>query len=73
MFNTSSLQSADQGSGFSPFRFLRRGVVLAFAVIQILLGAPLLLDRGGIPPRGGGGGFFFPWGATRAAPVGGAG
>jgi len=69
VFNTSSLQSADQGSGFSPFRFLRRVVVLAFAVIQILLVARILLDLGVIPPEGAWGEFIISWSDTLAAPV----
>lgn len=69
MFNISSLRSANQEAGFSPFRFLRRVVVLAFALIQILLVARILLDLGVIPPEGSWGEFIIQWSDILAAPV----
>ncbi len=73
MFNISNLRSANQESGFSPFRFLKRVVVLAFALIQLLLVARILLDLGVIPPEGAWGEFIIQWSDVIAAPVAGLG
>ncbi len=57
------------GTGFSPFRFLGRVVVLAFALIQLILVARILLDLGVIPPEGGWSEMIISFSDTLAAPV----
>ncbi len=71
MFNLTQLRGANQNqeSGFSPFRFLRRVVLLAFALIQLLLVARILLDLGVIPPVGSWSEFIITWSDIFAAPV----
>lgn len=73
MFGTSNVNAAATQSGFSPFRFLKRVVVLAFALIQLLLVARILLDLGVIPTEGGLGEFVVTWSDLFAAPVAGLG
>ena len=69
MLNMSRLRAMEQGPGFSPFRFFKRVVVLAFALIQLLLVARILLDLGVIPPEGSFGEFIVQWSDILAAPV----
>jgi hypothetical protein len=57
----------------SPFRLLRRLVVLAFAVIQAILVARILLDLGVIAAEGGISGFIITSSDALAAPVQGVG
>lgn len=53
----------------SPMRLMRRLVVLAFAVIQAILVARILLDLGVIPAEGGISGFIITSSDALAAPV----
>lgn len=53
----------------SPFRLMRRLVILAFAVIQAILVARILLDLGVIPAEGGISGFIITSSDALAAPV----
>jgi hypothetical protein len=57
------------GTGFSPFRLLQRIVVLAFALIQLVLVARILLDLGVIPPEGSWSEMIISFSDTLAAPV----
>jgi hypothetical protein len=67
-------RSAGAGmTGFSPFRFLSRVVVLVFALIQLVLVARILLDLGVIPPEGAWSERIISWSDTLAAPVEGVG
>jgi len=62
-------QPYDTGPGFNPFRFFKRVVVLAFALIQGVLIARILLDIGIIPAENAFGTFIIVWSDTLAAPV----
>lgn len=68
MFSASRLQAGAE-TGFSPFRFLKRAVVLAFALVQLVLVARILLDLGVIPPEGTTGELIITWSDILAAPV----
>ncbi len=57
------------GAGLSPFRFLARAVVLAFALIQLVLVARILLDLGVIPPAGSWSEMIISFSDALAAPV----
>lgn len=64
---------AGTGGGFDLSRLLRRLVVLAFAVIQLVLVARILLDLGVIPVESGVAGWVVTWSDLLAAPVQGVG
>lgn len=55
--------------GFDLSRVLRRLVVLAFALIQLILVGRILLDAGVIPEEGQWGGRIVPWSDILTAPV----
>lgn len=59
--------------GFNPFRWLRRAVVLGFALIQGVLVGRILLDLGIIPGAGGWVEPLVTWSDAAAAPVQGVG
>lgn len=58
-----------QRQGFNPFRFVRRVVVLGFAMIQLVLVARILLDLGIVPSEGTWGITIIYWSDFFAAPV----
>jgi hypothetical protein len=60
-----------RGRGFSPLRLIGRLVVLAFAVIQLILVARILLDLGVIPADLPGVDLIGPWSEVLIAPVAG--
>ena len=62
-------EEGSSGPAFNPFRFLRRVAVLAFALIQGVLIARILLDLGIIPDGNGFATFVTVWSDTLAAPV----
>src|SRR5690606_19940530 len=59
--------------GGGPLGLVRTLVLLAFAVIQLVLVARILLDRGVIPADVGFAGVILTWSDTLAAPVAGIG
>jgi hypothetical protein len=72
MFNPASIAQA-RGGGGGPMRLIRRLVLLAFAVIQLLLVARILLDLGIIPAEGTIADYVVPLSDALAAPVAGLG
>lgn len=60
-------------SSFDPSRALRRLVVLAFAVVQLVLVARILLDLGVMPPESTWAHLVVIWSDILAAPVQGVG
>jgi len=68
MFNMAQLAQARAGGG-GPLRLVRRLVVLAFAVIQLILVGRILLDLGVIPAEGLALEYLVPWSDALAAPV----
>lgn len=71
-FNPASLAQVRAGSG-GPLRPIRRIVVLAFAVIQLVLVGRILLDLGVIPAEGAALDYLVPLSNALAAPVAGLG
>lgn len=73
MLNRASWASARGGGGGGFMGLARKLVVLAFAVIQLILVARILLDIGVIPSDVGFAGTIEEWSDTLAAPVAGIG
>ena len=72
MFNPASLAQARTG-GRGPMALVRRLVLLAFAVIQLVLVGRILLDLGVIPAEGSIADYIVPLSDALAAPVAGLG
>lgn len=72
MFDPAVLSRARSGGG-GPIGLAKRLVVLAFAVVQLILVARILLDLGILPTDGAIGDAIIPWSDTLAAPVAGLG
>lgn len=66
-------QAQAPSRGFDLSRVLRRLVVLAFALIQLILVTRILLDLGVIPEDGRWGGLIVTWSDLLATPVQGVG
>jgi len=64
-----TLSRRQEGAEFKPSRLLRRVVVLAFALIQAVLVARILVDLGVIPVDGGFGELVVTYSDVLAAPV----
>jgi hypothetical protein len=73
MFDPAALARARTGGGGGPMRLVRRLVVLAFALIQLILVARILLDLGILPSDGTIADLVVPWSDALAAPVAGLG
>ncbi|MFP3882465.1 MAG: hypothetical protein ACLFRT_00050 [Actinomycetota bacterium] len=73
MLNWSGSQAQPRSRGFDLSRLLRRLVLLAFALIQLILVARILLDLGVIPEGSSWGGLIVMWSDLLAAPVQGVG
>jgi len=63
------VMDAESRSGFDLSRFIRRAVILAFAVIQLVLVARILLDLGVVPGEGRVGELVITCSDVLAAPV----
>jgi len=72
MFNPAHWAQARSGGG-GPMRLIRRLVLLAFAVLQLILVARILLDLGVIPVDGTIADYVVPLSDALAAPVAGLG
>ena len=69
MFDMFSRARMGQAASSGPMRWVRRLVVLAFALIQLFLVARILLDLGVIPEDGFWGDLIVPVSDALAAPV----
>jgi hypothetical protein len=71
--NPAAWVQARRGGSGGLMGLLRKVVVLAFAVIQLILVARILLDLGLVPAEGAALEFLVPWSDALAAPVAGLG
>jgi len=71
--NLAAWAQARRGGSGGLTGLLRKVVVLAFAVIQLILVARILLDLGLVPAEGAALEFLVPWSDALAAPVAGLG
>ena len=71
--NLAAWAQARRGGSGGLMGFLRKVVVLVFAVIQLILVARILLDLGLVPAEGAALEFLVPWSDALAAPVAGLG
>jgi hypothetical protein len=73
VINPAAWMQARRAGGGGPVGLVRKLVVLAFAVIQLILVARVLLDLGLIPAEGAALELLVPWSDALAAPVAGLG